>query len=78
MKHIFLPTSTIADKIFRPRLTLSLPAPCWAEVNADLPSNSNISKTIKVDIFFTKTFSKEYSRSLLMICKLIDFVLVVL
>ena len=29
-------------------LTLPLPVPCWAGDNTDLPSNSNISKTVRV------------------------------
>ena len=45
--------------------------------NIDLTSNSNISKTGRVNIAFTETFFKEYSINFLMACKLIDFALVV-
>ena len=34
-------------------LNLSLPVPRWAGDNTDLPSNSNISKTVTVNIAFT-------------------------
>ena len=59
-------------------LTLSLPVPRWAGHNTDLPSDSNISKTVRVNIAFAATFFKEYSTSFLMVCRLIDFALVVL
>ena len=42
-------------------------------------SNSNISKTVGINIaFFTRPFFKKYSISFLIICRLIDFALVVL
>ena len=44
--------------------------------NTDLPSNSNISKTVRVNISFTRKFFREYSITFLMIS--IDFGLVVL
>ena len=34
--------------------TLSLPVSRWAGANTDLPSNSNISKTVVVSTAFTK------------------------
>ena len=43
-----------------------------------LSSNRNISKMVKVNIAFTKTFFKEYSINFPMICRLIDFTLVAL
>ena len=46
--------------------------------NTDLPSDINISKTVGVNIGFIRHFFKEYSISFLMICRLIDFTLVVL
>ena len=52
-------------------LTLSFLVPRWAGDNTNLPSKSNISKTIRVNIAFTRTFFKEYSISFLMVCKLI-------
>ena len=52
--------------------------PRWAGDNTDLPSDSNISKTVRVNIAFAATFFKEYSTSFLMVCRLIDFPLVVL
>ena len=59
-------------------LTLSLPVPRWAGDNTVLHTNSNISKTISVNIAFTRRFYKEYSISFLMVCRLIDFLFVVL
>ena len=50
--------------------------PSWAGHNTDLPSDSNISKTVRVNI--AGTFFIEYSTSFLIICWLIDFALVVL
>ena len=57
-------------------LTLSLPAPRWTGGNTDLRSESNISKTVRVNIAFDATFLKEYLTSFLMVCSLIDFALV--
>ena len=37
-------------------LTLSLSVARWAGANTDLPPNSNISKTVRVNIAFTRTF----------------------
>ena len=51
-------------------LTLSLPVPRWADDNIDLPSDSNILKTVRVNIAFAATFFKEYSTSFLMVCRL--------
>ena len=52
--------------------------PRWAGDNADPLSESNILKTVRVNIAFAATFFKEYSTSFLMVCRLIDFPLVVL
>ena len=52
--------------------------PRWAGDNADPLSESNILKTVRVNIAFAATFFKEYSTSFLMVCRLIDFALVVL
>ena len=59
-------------------MTVSLPVLRWAGGNTDLPLGSNISKTLRVNIAFAATFLKEYSTSFLMVCRLIDFSLVVL
>ena len=37
-------------------LILSLPVPRWASANTHLPSNKNISKTVRVNIAFTIIF----------------------
>ena len=58
-------------------LTLSFPVPRWAVDNSALPSNNHISKTVSVNSAFTRTLFKEYSMSFLMVCRLIDFPLVV-
>ena len=44
----------------------------WAGHNTDLPSDSNISKTVRVNIAFDRTFFKKYS-SFLMVYRLIEF-----
>ena len=54
-----------------------VPVPCWACQNNNLTSNSNISKTIRINTAFMATFFKEYLISFLMIARLIDFALVV-
>ena len=59
-------------------LTLSLPAPRCAGDNTDLPSNSSISKPVRVNINLTTPIFKEYLISFLMVCRLMDFLLVVL
>ena len=46
--------------------------------NTNLPSDSNISKAARVNINSVGIFLKEYSTSFLMVCRLIDFALVVL
>ena len=46
--------------------------------NTNLPSDINTSKTVGVGIAFIATVLKEYSISFLMVCRLIDFALVVL
>ena len=63
---------------FTETLTLLFPVPRCAGDNTDLHSNSNISKTIRVNIAFTTTFFKEYSINFLMVCRFIDFAHVVL
>ena len=60
------------------QLTLSLPVSCWAGHNTNLPSDSIISKMVRVNIPFATTFFKEYSPSFLTVCRLIDFAFVVL
>ena len=79
-KHNFFISDLILvePEVGDPCLTLSLLVPCWAGDNTDLPSNSNISKTVKVNNPLTRTFLKEYWISFLMTCELIDFALVVL
>ena len=52
--------------------------PRWAGDNTDLPSDSNISKTVRGNIAFAGTFLKEYLTSFLMVCRFIDFALVAL
>ena len=59
-------------------LSLSLPMTRCASYNTDLASNSNISKTVRVNIAFTRNFLKKYLIRFLMISRLIDFALVVL
>ena len=59
-------------------LTLSFPVTGWASANTDLPSNSDISKTVKENIVFIEMFFKEYLIGFLMISRLIDFATVVL
>ena len=63
---------------FTETITLSLPVPRCAGDDTNLPLESNISKTLRVNIAFRKAFFKEYSMSFLMVCRLIDFVLMVL
>ena len=46
--------------------------------NVDLPSDSNFSKTVRVNIAFPATFFKEYLTSFVIVCRLIDFALVAL
>ena len=57
-------------------LFLLFPVLHWASANTDLPSNSNISKTVRVKIAFTKKPSLK--TSFIIKCRLIDFVLAVL
>ena len=47
--------------------------PRWAGDNTDLPSDSNISKTVRETLPLQEHFFKEHSASFLMVCKLIDF-----
>ena len=63
---------------FIEHLAISLPGKRCAGPNTDLPSNSNISKTVRVNIAFRETFLIEYLISFLMICKLVVYALVVL
>ena len=55
-----------------------LPVPRWAGGNANLTTSSNILKAVRVNIAFTRMLFKGYSRSFLVISRLIDFALVVL
>ena len=41
---------------FTKTLTISLLVPCWKSDSTNLPLNSNISKTVRVNIAFTKVF----------------------
>ena len=45
----------------------------WAGHGIDLASNSSISKPLRVNMAFRRSFFKEYLISFLMICRLIDF-----
>ena len=60
-------------QFFTENVSLLLPVPCSAGANTNLPLNSNILKTVKLNVFFTLMFSKEYSISFLMISTLSDF-----
>ena len=55
--------------------TISLPVTLSEGHHANLPSRSNISKTVKVNIVFATKFFKEYLISFLMISSLIYFAL---
>ena len=44
--------------------TLSLPVPHWAGDNTDLPSDSKISRTVRVNIAFTERFLKNIQQAL--------------
>ena len=57
-------------------LSLSLRVPRWASHNTDLPSDRNLSKTVRLSIAFAGIFFKEYSTTFLMVCRLIDSALV--
>ena len=57
-------------------LTLSLPVARCAGHNTNLPSKSNISKTVRVNTAFTNL--KEHSITFLMVSRFIDFALVIL
>ena len=59
-------------------LTVSLSVLRWTGDNTGLPSDSTISKTLRINIALVITFFKEYSTSFLMVYRLIDFPLVVL
>ena len=54
------PTNSIEEEqeSFK-NLMLSLLVLCWAGHNTDLPSDSNISKTVRVNIAFDRTFFKK-------------------
>ena len=43
-------------------LTLLLPVTCCADRNTNLPSNSNISKRVRVNIAFTRTFQRVFEK----------------
>ena len=61
---------------FTETVALLFPVLRWVGDHTDLPSNSNIFKTVKH--FLYKLFLKERSISFLMVCRLIDFTFVVL
>ena len=44
-------------------ITLSLPVPHWTGDNTDLPSDSNISRTVRVNIAFTERFLKNIQQA---------------
>ena len=46
----------------RHTLTLSLPKPHWAGDNTDLSSDSNISKTVRVNIPFANIFKRIFNK----------------
>ena len=54
-----------------------LPVQYWADDNSNLPSNSNISKTVILNTAFTQMFFKEYLISFLIVCRFKDFAYVV-
>ena len=58
---------------FTENFTPSFPVPCWAVHYTNLISNSNILKTVRINIVFPRMFFKEYLISFLMISRLIDF-----
>ena len=45
-------------------LVLLLPVPRWAGLPTDLPSDSNISKTVRVNIAFSVTFLNNIQQAL--------------
>ena len=59
-------------------LILQLPITSWVGDSTNLPSNSNISKTVKVNIAFLQIFFEEYLIRFLMVYRLVDIGLVVL
>ena len=59
-------------------LILLLPIPSWVGDSTKLPSNSGISRTVKVNIAFLRIFFKEYLIRFLMVYRSVDFALVVL
>ena len=59
-------------------VTVFLPVLRCVGHNTDLLSNSNISKTVRINIAFATAPFKEYSTRFFMVCRLIDFALVVL
>ena len=67
----------LSQKKFK-KLTLSLSVPRWASDNTDLPLNSNISKVSRGNIALIRKFSEEYSINFLIVCRLMDFALVLL
>ena len=66
---------TFSCFFFTENLTLSLPVSRWAGANTNLPSNSNIWKTVRVNITLTEP---EYLISSVKITRLINFAIVVL
>ena len=59
-------------------VTVFLPVLRCVRHNTDLLLNSSISKTVRINIAFATTPFKEYSTRFFMVCRLIDFALVVL
>ena len=64
IKNYSKPPKLLSQSLFKQfkieDLTLSLPATRCAGHNTDLPSNRNISKTVRITIAFTQKFFKEY------------------
>ena len=73
---IFYDTYFSLENTFK--FTVLLPVTRCVDHNTGLPSNSNIWKTVRVNVAFKGTFFKEYLISFVMIGKLIDFLLVIL
>ena len=59
-------------------VTVFLPVLHCVRHNTDLLSSSNISKPVRINIAFATTPFKEYPTRFFMVCRLVDFALVVL
>ena len=63
---------------FNETLTLLLLVLSWVGNNTKLPLNSGMSKMVRVSIAFKETFLNKYWITFLIVCRLIDFALLVL